>query len=378
MDVKKITAAVIGCGHRGKYVIKNFLEAGKGVFEVGIVYDPDEERIAEAEKEWQIPHVKRASSMEEAVQDPAVNFVMIFTPNYLHCEAVLAALDAGKQVFSEKPLAITIEETKRIVEKEKETNIRVMTGFVLRYSPIYRKVKELLQTGTFGKIINISANENRISWGGGASMSADYGWRRFTEKAGPYLLEKCSHDLDLLNWFADSLPVKVAAFCGRDYFIPEYSALWDKYSHEVYAAIVPEKNRINPFTSPKNMYDNHTVIMEYPNGIKMNFQLTLANAIEERRMYISCTEGTIIVDSAEGIIKYKRYDEECETLLSYGKAGGVHAGGDSVMAQEIIQSVLSGGKNSSASGSVNAMGCAIVALAADESAKTGKIVCLDH
>ena len=122
MDVKKITAAVIGCGHRGKYVIKNFLEAGKGVFEVGIVYDPDEERIAEAEKEWQIPHVKRASSMEAAVQDPAVNFVMIFTPNYLHCEAVLAALDAGKQVFSEKPLAITIEETKRIVDMNKIRN----------------------------------------------------------------------------------------------------------------------------------------------------------------------------------------------------------------------------------------------------------------
>ncbi|MBR2906204.1 MAG: Gfo/Idh/MocA family oxidoreductase, partial [Lentisphaeria bacterium] len=332
---------------------------------------------ADAEKEWQIPHVKRASSMEEAVHDPAVNFVMIFTPNYLHCEAVLEALDAGKQVFSEKPLAITIEETKRIVEKEKETNIRVMTGFVLRYSPIYRKVKELLQSGTFGKIVNISANENRISWGGGASMSADYGWRRFTEKAGPYLLEKCSHDLDLLNWFADSLPVKVAAFCGRDYFIPEYSSLWDKYSHEVYAAIVPEKNRINPFTSPKNIYDNHTVIMEYPNGIKMNFQLTLANAIEERRMYISCTEGTIIVDSAEGIIKYKRYDEECETILSFSRSGGVHAGGDTVMAQEIMQCVLSGGKDSSASGSANAMGCALVALAADESAKTGKIVPLN-
>ena len=82
------------------------------------------------------------------------------------------------------------------------------------------------------------------------------------------------------------------------------------------------------------------------------------------------------MDSDEGFIKYKRYDDECETILSFSWSAGVHAGGDSVMAQEILQCVLSGGKNSSASGSVNAMGCAIVALAADESAKTGKIVTL--
>lgn len=86
---------------------------------------------------------------------------------------------------------------------------------------MYRKVKELLDTGTFGRIVNISASENRPSAGGGHSMCADYGWRRFRKMSGPYLLEKSSHDLDLLNWFIGSTPLRTAAFCGTDYFIPE-------------------------------------------------------------------------------------------------------------------------------------------------------------
>jgi predicted dehydrogenase len=371
--MKNIRLAVIGCGSRGTGVVKNFLKAADGKAAVSCVYDVDDGMIAKALTTWNAPGARRAASLEDAAKSPDSDLVCIFTPNYLHCEAILAALAAGKRVFSEKPLATTLEDCERIMAAEKAAGIPIMTGFVLRYSPIYRKVHELISGGSFGKIVNVAASENRESWGGGNSMSADYGWRRFREQAGPYLLEKCSHDLDLLNWFAGAVPTRVAAFCGLDYFVPANAALWDKFDRDNFAKMVPESHRINPFTSEKTIFDNHTVIMEYPGGIKMNFQLTLANAIPERRMYICCTEGTIIAECFAGTVKYRRYDEPYSTELKF--AGGGHGGGDGVMAKEIMASLLNDAPLN-VSGSANGLMCARVALAADESARTGRIVAL--
>ena len=371
--MKQINMAVIGCGERGIGVTKKFLSMAHGKARIVCAYDIDPEAIRKARDAWAGEDFQAASSMEDAVQDPAVNFVCIFTPNCYHCEAILAALKAGKQVFSEKPLATTLADCERIIAAEKEAGISIMTGFVLRYAPIYRKVKELLDSGTFGSILNIAASENRESYGGGNSMSADYGWRRFREKAGPYLLEKCSHDLDLLNWYAGALPLRVASFCGLDFFIPQNAALWDKFDHDTFAAWVPEKHRINPFTSPKDIYDNHQVIMEYPNGTKMSFQLTLANAIPERRMYFCCTEGNIIAECFSGSLKYRRYGDSFTTELHFH--GGGHGGGDRIMAAEIMDSLLDD-RPCTVSGSVNGLACARTAFAADESARTGKIVSL--
>lgn len=366
----KIRLGVIGCGARGRSVVSTFLREGKGRVAVAAAFDPEAEQLKKSRECWQ-ENFRIADSAETLILDPDVNLVMIFTPNAYHCSGILASLNAGKRVFSEKPLATTFADCSRIVKAQKESGIPVYTGFVLRYSPIYRKVKELLDSGTFGNIINIAASENRESSGGGNSMASLDGWRRFRKESGPYLLEKCSHDLDLLNWFAGGVPDSVAGFGGLDYFIPGYSGLWDRLDHDIYAKWVPEEKRINPFTSEKDIYDNHAVIMQYPGGIKMSFQLTLANAIPERRMYLSCTEGTIVCECFSGCLTYKRYTDDHSVTLKY--AGDGHGGGDRFMAMEIIENLLSG-KGKIVSGVQNGCDCALVALAADESMRTGRIV----
>lgn len=368
---RKLNLAIIGCGMRSRAVITLFLEELKDQLNIQAVYDPCPESVALSGKCWKMPGLKSSESLEAAVRNSAVDTVMIFSPNAYHSQAILAALAAGKKVFSEKPLATTLEDCKKIVAAEKRYGIPIMTGFVLRYSPFYRKIKELLESGSFGRIINIAASENRESYGGGHSMCADYGWRRFREKSGPYLLEKCSHDLDLLNWFAGSVPLRAAAFCGLNYFIPANQYIWEKYDKINFDRLVLPGHVIDPFLSEKDIYDNHSVILEYPNGIKMSFQLTLANAIPERRMYISCTEGTIIAECFTGTIRYKHYDDPCAVTLNF--PGGGHGGGDEVMVHELSQALLTG-KSVSASGSSNGLDCARVALAADEAARTGRIV----
>ena len=370
--MNNVHIAVIGCGARGRDVIGNFLKAGKGRLTVSSVYDPDQEAVQKARRAWDADAMLSARTPEEAISAPGVDLVAIFTPNALHCAMILAALEAGKRVFAEKPLGVTLDECRSIIAAEKRTGIRIMTGFVLRYSPIYRKVKALLDSGSFGDILNISASEHRVSFGGGNSMSADYGWRRFRKQAGPYLLEKCCHDFDLLNWYAGKLPERVAGFAGLDLFVPRYAGLWEKYDHAVFAAMVPEEHRINPFTSEKDIFDNHTLILEYPGGIKVNFTLTLANAIPERRMFFSCTEGTLIVNSDENFIRYRRYGEDAETTFRFRCSGG-HGGGDEVMAREVADALIRG-TQPEISGSSNALDCAVTALAADESMRTGKII----
>ena len=370
--MKKVRIAVLGCGHRSKPVITNFLKAAGGNASVCCVYDPLEEAIESARKAWPDQDFRVAASMEEAVSGDDVDMVAIFSPNAYHCEAILAALKHRKKVFSEKPLATNLEDCERIMAAEKESGISIMTGFVLRYAPIYRKVKELVSSGRFGRVLNIAASENREPFGGGASMSSSRGWRRLRSESGPYLLEKCSHDLDLLNWLIGELPTRVASFCGLDYFVPANADIWERYDHGIYAKNIDPKLRINPFTSPKDIFDNHTVILDYPGGAKVNFQLTLANAIPERRMYIHCTEGTIIVECFSGTIKYRRLDDECVTTLEFKIRNG-HGGGDPVMAEEIMNAVIND-IPIAVSGSGNGLDCARVALAADQAALTGEVV----
>ena len=97
--------------------------------------------------------------------------------------------------------------------------------------------------------------------------------------AGPHILEKCCHDLDLINWFCDSLPSKIASFGGLDYFVPENQHHMDKYGKDTYAAWNDPHRVDSPFTADKDLMDNQVGIMQYRNGIRVMFQATMSNAI---------------------------------------------------------------------------------------------------
>lgn len=368
----KIRIAVIGAGVRAKTVLRLLLGYAGDRACVATVYDTDEHNVAEAVSLWGgKDDLRICSTADEAIEAGNIDLVMIFTPNVYHKEFIIKAFKAGKRVFSEKPLATTVKDCLEVVEAQKRYNGKLLTGFVLRYSPLYRKVKELLAGGTFGKIINISASENRVAEAGGSSIAWKSGWRRSKEISGPHLLEKCSHDFDLLNWFNDALPLRVAGFGGLDYFKPEHQFLMEKYGEDTFVKLVPPEKRVSPFTAPKDIKDNHAVILEYPNGAKVTFQLTLANAIHERRMYISCTEGTLIPEFFTSTLRYKRYSDPEETFMQFPVEA--HGGSDVAMVREMVDGLLAGDDRVRSSGD-NGLDCAITALAAEEAIDTGTII----
>lgn len=370
MTEKTIGVAVLGAGGRGKGVTANLLRDSKGGVRVRSVFDPDEKESAAAVKYWKTSGVAICGSYQDAVSTPGVDWVMVFSPNAFHKEHILAGFKAGKHVFAEKPLATSIEDCEAIYEAHHATDRMFATGFVLRYAPIYRRAMEILRSGRIGKILGIDANENITPEHGGYIMT---NWRRHTGMAGPHILEKCCHDIDLLNWFTGSVPSRIAAFGGLDFFVPGNKGFMEKFGAKTFVSWNDPHGVSCPFTSDKDLMDNHVAIMEYRNRIKVMFQATLSNAIPERRMYFSCTEGNMVIELYAGTLKYKRLGDP--QVTEEKMPGDGHGGGDDYIMKELYESMVTGAppKCSGDEG----LESAVAALGIDRAIQAGTVVDLE-
>ena len=277
-------------------------------------------------------------SVEAAVNHSEVQWVMVTSKNYLHKDYCIAALEAGKNVFCEKPLATTIDDCIAIKEVAVKAKKLFMTGFVLRYSPFYSKIQSLVQEGFLGKIVSIEANE---------MLGADHGgyifrnWRRFKDQSGPHIMEKCAHDIDILNWVAGSVVTKVSAFGGNDIFTPENKPAAEKLQEEseqhYFAPMYKGWHAwedVDPFTCEKSIEDNVVAILQYRNGIRATFQTNCCTSLPQRQLKIFGVEGSLDGDSIRGQFTAKRMARDSKPIEGHFK-GGQHAGGDHVLVNEL-------------------------------------------
>ena len=370
-ETKKIGVAVLGTGSRGRGVVSNLLRDSENGVEILAAYDPGKAVMAETIEVWKHTGItKECGSVDEAIRTPGVEWVMVFSPNVYHKEHILAAFEAGKNVFSEKPLATSIEDCREIYEAHQKCGKLFATGFVLRYAPIYRKAKELLDSGKLGRLIAIDGNENISPEHGGYIMC---NWRRLTKFAGPHILEKCCHDLDLINWFVGSLPSRVASFGGRNFFIPENEKLMEKYGKKTFCSWWDPHALPSPFSGDTDLMDNSISIAEFRNEVRVMFMATMSNAMPERRLYFSCSEGTMRLDLYAGKLYYRCIGGE--GTIEVAIAGDGHGGGDNYIMKELYETMTTGAKPK-CSGN-EGLESAVYALALDEAARTKQIVDLE-
>ncbi len=142
------------------------------------------------------------SSYEEVLNDPTVAAVVIVSRNQEHAKQSLAALRAGKHVFVEKPMALTVEECRQLEQAVRETGKRLTVGFNRRFAPTYRGLKRQLERRSGPAVINMRVNSPGIS--------GDY-WMADPATGGAILGEAC-HFVDLAYWLLGSEPVLVSAF----------------------------------------------------------------------------------------------------------------------------------------------------------------------
>lgn len=139
---KKI--AVIGCGHWGKNHVRNFAQLGA----LGAVVDPHAPTAQKFADEYNIP----ALSFEDAIASSDIDGVVIAAPAELHCKLAVQAFAAGKHVFVEKPIAMTMEEGETMKAAAVKAGKTLMVGHLLQFHPAFVALREAVQRGDLGEL----------------------------------------------------------------------------------------------------------------------------------------------------------------------------------------------------------------------------------
>lgn len=371
----KVGVGLIGCGMR---VCSVFGAVGAATDQVELVavYDPNphsvtktRERFNEAARVYEDYHA--------LVNDPRVDWVMIGSWNCYHAEHAIAVFKAGKHVFCEKPLATTVADCLAMRAAWQAAGTQFSIGFTLRYSPHYRRIKALLSSGLIGDIVSLEFNEV-LGFNHGGYIHAD--WRRHTKYAGTHLLEKCCHDIDLVNWMTESLATRAASFGGRSFFTaanrhhmerlgksPDGKDAFTTWSDDTILG-----NVINPFNDDKDILDHQVAILEFANQARATFHTNCSAGIPERRLYICGTEGTLRSDVINGQLEVQRigFDTAREDFRS--DASGGHGGGDEVLGESLARSMLEGA--APLTSLEDGLRAAFTCFGMDEAQETGRVV----
>jgi len=370
-EMTKVGIGLIGCGGMGMYVAREVLKQDPRL-EVRALLDPDPRSIRNA-LDGANPDATVHENLEGIVNDPAIQWVMIASWNCFHKNHAVAALEAGKDVFAQKPLATTMDDALSIYRAWLDSESMFCMGFNMRRSPHYQRLKSLLNDGVIGDIVSMDFNET-LDFNLGGYIFGD--WRRLRENSGPFLLEKCCHDIDLANWMLESHAVRVASFGGLNFFVPENEGQVQRVgpNQDGKAAFqsLDERVTLNPFTSDKDIVDNQVSILEYTNGARASFHLNASGGLVERRMYIVGTEGALRADVTTGIIEVQRigWDTKIETIVTV--EGGGHGGGDEILGEELAASMLQ--RLPPTVGLEEGLISAVTCFAIDEAMTSGQVV----
>ena len=152
----KRTIAVIGAGYWGKNLVRNFFELGA----LHTVCDADAERLQQLSEQYS---VSTTGEYQSVLDNPDIEGVVIALPAVLHYRFAKEALDAGKNVYVEKPLTVDIAEAEEVVSLADKKGKVLMVGHLLQYHPAFRRLKEMVHAGMLGRIYYIYSN--RLSLG---------------------------------------------------------------------------------------------------------------------------------------------------------------------------------------------------------------------
>jgi predicted dehydrogenase len=220
-----IQAIVFGAGGRGMAYGKFALQYPDEMQVIGVA-EPDISRASRYATQhdlapsacfpdWQTLMAQYPHQPNGAAKNVLINCTM----DRLHMDSTLAALDAGYDVLLEKPMSPVLHENIRLVQVAEQKGRLLQICHVLRYSPFWQTLREIVQSGRLGRIISVEHRENLVFW----HMSHSFvrgNWRN-EATAGPMILAKCCHDFDILYWILRQPVVWLNSFGSLTHFRPE-------------------------------------------------------------------------------------------------------------------------------------------------------------
>jgi predicted dehydrogenase len=198
--MRRAGVGVIGCGFMGAHVHLPALKSIPGA-EIVAVSSRDAKKGKKIMKKFKAKsHYTRYLDL---IEDPRVDAVFVCLPTFLHAQTVVDAAKAGKHIFCELPLALTLEDTDRIINAARKAGILLMPGQVLRFTPNYVRAKELIDQDLIGKPILVSYQE-LISAAVLARQWPPESWVWQKEKSRGLLFTVSVFALDLLRWLLNT------------------------------------------------------------------------------------------------------------------------------------------------------------------------------
>ncbi len=328
-----ITISLIGAGQRGLDTYAKYVSKVNKDIKFVSVCDIDETRRNQFKEYFKVDDSMIFNNTESFFsKDKLSDLIIIATLDDSHYEIAKKALNKRYDVILEKPIAQNLTQILELQQLAKKLNRQVIVCHVLRYHPMWQKIKSILDEGKLGKIMTIQHNEN-IGHYHYAHSYARGNWRN-KETSGPIILTKSSHDLDILFYLVNSKVKKVASFGTRGYFIPEnapkdsaercfdckhqsickYSGM-RMYTSEGGFFPLFTKNKYTKkaikeglkktdygkciYTIDHDVMESQSTILEFENGVNATFNLNAFTRKMHRSIKIMCEYGEIRANEKE-------------------------------------------------------------------------------
>ena len=383
---REIRVAVIGAGVRSVSYLRNVPDDLRSRIRLVAVADPSEKRrrlLTERFADWGRP--EEFVDGEGLLAAGGFDALIIGSYNNTHAHFAIQAMDSHACILLEKPVATTLEQCKELWQKVVETgNNRVFVGFVLRYTPFYQQLAELLDKKAVGQLLAVDADENLSQ-----SITSGFyrAWRRDDEISGGFMVEKCSHDFDIFHFLIGSRVEKVFSIAKRTHFVPRpFDEQHQRFSPDFIRNLALDYSDVHTKqifenTSDESIYeaksdvpDHQAVMLEFSDGTLVNFMACHGQPRTTRRIRIFGANGSLEGDIDRGEILHDIPFEDrlgAQTqkyTINFDESG--HHGADSVI-NNAFWRATAGGDIKSLAGVQEGIEAVLVGLAAEESKRTG-------
>lgn len=373
-EAKPITIVAIGAGNRTNKYLEYAVRNPDRLKLVGVAELNDIRRHAIAAKFGLAPECCFAD-YDLFFENPVpADAVLIGTPENMHFEPCMKAIEAGYNVLLEKPIAQSLPECCRIAEAARRKGVIVGVCHVLRYHPYFIKIKEIVDSGELGEIISIShlaaVGLDRTTHGFVRGM-----WRR-EEITNPMLISKCCHDIDFLLWLTEARCRKLSSFGSLRWFRSEnapagstarcidcplekecpYSAVDLYYNRRDWISNfdIPEGSTLDEvilrelrsgdygrcvFRCDNDVVDHQIVSMEMDNAVTISFSMDAFTLGDQRETHIRLTAGEI--DGDERTLRVRKFRGGKEQVYDFSGILGkpFHAGADLNLVEDFVDTL---------------------------------------
>lgn len=376
MSVKKV--GIVGFGGMGKRHGKDLEEFSDRQIQIISVVEPSDESF-KAGCEWLGKVPARFASLEIMLNQlgEELDGIVISSPNFTHLECLLKLTGRTIPLILEKPLDSDLKKVRQIVNFAENYQAPIMVHHVMRYSPIVLKAKEIIGSGQIGEIAGFQLCQFMHG-------HMFHNFRRTFKTGGGQLLEKATHDFDVLLFLTDSLPERVASLCKRQYFggnrandlhcIDCAEKAECKHLKVVHNDF--EARDLCVFAGEIDIFDNESCLIELKNGAIGSYsECFFSRAPFSRRYEFNGSEGFMSVDFSQGTILLK--NNRNDKTYDFNYHNRIHYNGSTGVVRHFLE--LMDGKTQKVHSPVSeAFAAELISFAAYESCATGAFINIDE